>query len=80
MDLVAVAGADAGALLPAVLQGVEAEVGQLGGFGMAVDGDHAALVVEFIEHGQRPIAVRAFADSSAPRKRLAAPRFPNCPA
>ena len=50
VDLAAVAGADAGALLPAMLQRVEAEVGQLGRFGMAVDGDHAALVVEFIEH------------------------------
>ena len=46
----AVAGADAGALLSAVLQRVEAQVGQLGGFGMAVDGDDAALVVELIEH------------------------------
>jgi hypothetical protein len=34
-----------------MLHGVEAEIGQLGGFGMAVDGDYAALFVEFILHG-----------------------------
>ena len=43
--------ADAGALLPAMLQRVEAEVGQVGRFGMAEDAEDAALVFEFIEHG-----------------------------
>jgi hypothetical protein len=46
----AVGGADAGAFLAAMLQRVEAQVSQLGGFGMAVDGDYAALFVEFIVH------------------------------
>jgi hypothetical protein len=32
-----------------VLQGVESQVGQFGGFRMAIDGNDAALVVEFIE-------------------------------
>ena len=54
VDLLAVAGADAGALLAAMLQRVEAQIGQLGGFGMAVDGDNAALFVEFIEHRMYP--------------------------
>ncbi len=53
VDLVAVRGADAGALLPAVLQGVESEVRQLGCLGVAVDGDHTAFLVEFIEHALR---------------------------
>ena len=54
MDLVTAARADAGALLSAMLQGVEPEVGQLGGLGMTVDGKDAALVVEFIEHSKPP--------------------------
>ena len=39
-----------GALLAAMLQRVQAQIGELGGFRMAVNRDHAALVVEFIEH------------------------------
>ena len=49
--LLAVGGADAGALLAAMLQGVEAEIGQVGRFGMAEDAEDAALVFELIEHG-----------------------------
>ena len=49
VDLVAIGGADAGALLAAMLQRVEPEIGQLGGFGVAVDGDDAAFFVELIE-------------------------------
>src|SRR5439155_24029851 len=44
----AVGRSDAGALLPAVLEGVEAEVGELCGFRMAVDREYAAMVVEFV--------------------------------
>ena len=42
--------ADAGALLAAMLQRIQAQVSQLGCFRMAVDREDAALVVEFIEH------------------------------
>jgi hypothetical protein len=50
VDVFAVAGGNAGALLPAVLQGVEAEVSEFRSFGAAVDGDNTAFVVEFVEH------------------------------
>ena len=36
--------------LSAMLHGVEAEIGELGGLGVTVDGDYAALFVEFILH------------------------------
>ena len=47
-EALAVAGDDAGRLLPAVLQGVEAEVGDVGGLAVAVDAEDAALVVEVV--------------------------------
>jgi len=53
VDLGAIGGADAGAFLAAMLEGVEAEVGELGGFGVAVDGDDAAFVVEFVRGGKK---------------------------
>jgi hypothetical protein len=40
----AVAGDDAGAFLAAVLEGVEAVVRQIGGVGMAVNAEHAAVM------------------------------------
>jgi hypothetical protein len=49
-DFPAVAGGDARALLPAVLQGEQAEMAQLGRFRISVDRKNTALVVEFIEH------------------------------
>ena len=49
-DLRAVGRGDAGALLPAVLQRVEPEVGHVGRFGMAEDAEDAALVLEFVQH------------------------------
>jgi hypothetical protein len=45
VDLAAVAGGDAGALLAAMLQRVQAQIGEVGGFRMAVDGENAALIV-----------------------------------
>ena len=39
---------DARRLLPAMLQRVQAEVSELGRFGMAVDGHHAAFFVKFV--------------------------------
>ena len=39
---------DAGAFLAAVLQGIEPQVGQLGGLGRTVDADDGAFVVKFI--------------------------------
>ena len=45
----AVAGGDARAFLAAMLQRIEPEIGQVGRFRMAVDGEHAALLVQFIE-------------------------------
>ena len=54
MDQVAVAGGDAGAFLAAMLQRVERQIGELRGFGMAVDGSDAAFFVEFIKHEVDP--------------------------
>jgi hypothetical protein len=48
-DFAAVAGCDAGALLPAVLQRVESEISQVGGFRMSVDSEHSTLLVKFVE-------------------------------
>jgi hypothetical protein len=42
----AVEGNDAGGFLAAVLQGVQAERGDGGSLGMAVDAEHAALLAE----------------------------------
>ena len=42
-DVLAVAGDDAAGLLAPVLQGIEAEVGQPGRLGMAVDAEDAAV-------------------------------------
>ena len=41
---------DAGALLPAVLHGVEPEVREVRGLGVAVDAEDAAFVVELVQH------------------------------
>ena len=49
-DAMAVGGGDAGALLPAMLHGVEAEVRQVGGFGVAREAEDRAFLVEFVEH------------------------------
>jgi len=46
--LAAVRGDDAAALLPAMLEGVEAEVGQMRGFFAAVDPEDAAFIMEAI--------------------------------
>ena len=48
VELRAVGGSDAGGFLAAMLQRVEAEVRHLGGFGMAEDAEHAAMIVEVI--------------------------------
>jgi hypothetical protein len=39
---------NAGRLLPPVLQGVQAEVGQVGGFGMTEDAKHPTSIMEVI--------------------------------
>ena len=44
----AVRSHNAGRLLAAMLQRMQAEVGKLFGFGMSVDCDYAALVVKFV--------------------------------
>ena len=49
-DLLAVGSGDAGALLPAVLQRVQAEVGHVGRLGVAEDAEDAALFPEFVKH------------------------------
>src|SRR6185295_5573633 len=48
--LVPVRRGDAGALLPSMLQSIEAQVRHVRGFGVTEDTEDAALVVEFIEH------------------------------
>ncbi len=50
-QLLAVGGGDAGALLAAMLQRVEAEVGEVGRLRVAEDAEDTALVLEFVEHG-----------------------------
>ena len=50
MELDAVGGNDAGGFLSAMLKGVEREIGELGGLGMVVDGDDAALFVQLVEN------------------------------
>jgi hypothetical protein len=34
-----------------VLQRIQAEIGELGGFGMTVDAENAAFFAELVEHG-----------------------------
>ena len=48
VEVGAVAGDNAGGFLAAMLQGIEAEVGEVGGFGMAEDAKDTTLVVEVI--------------------------------
>jgi len=48
VEVVAIAGDDAGGFLAAMLQCVETEVGEVGGFGMAEDTEDTTLVVEMI--------------------------------
>ena len=59
VDLAAVAGGDTGALLAAMLQRVQPEVGEVRRFRMAVDGEDAAFFVELIEHA----VISGFADA-----------------
>src|SRR6185503_8162338 len=49
-DLLAVRRGNPGALLPAVLQRVQPQVGHVGRLGVTEDAEDAALVLEFIEH------------------------------
>ena len=44
----AVGGRDAGRLLPAMLEGIETEVGHIGGLGMVPDAEQPAFVVELV--------------------------------
>ena len=46
----AVRGGDTGALLPAMLQGVEAEIRQVRGLGVAVDAEDAAFLAKLVKH------------------------------
>ena len=57
VERLAVGGDDAGGLLPAVLEGVEAQVGEVGGlFGLAdgPDPEDAALVLQLVLDGVVP--------------------------
>ena len=53
----AVGRGNAGAFLSAVLEGVEAQVRELGRFGVPVDAENAAFFAEFVEHGCRSLPV-----------------------
>src|SRR5207237_4175769 len=48
MDGGAVPGCDAGGFLPAVLQGMDAQIREIGRLRVSEDPDHAALVVELV--------------------------------
>jgi hypothetical protein len=50
-EVLAVGGSDAGRLLSAMLQGVEAEIGFSGGVGVVVNGDYAAFFMESVPPG-----------------------------
>jgi hypothetical protein len=50
MEVLAIGGDDPAPFLTAVLQSVEAKVGQVGSFFMTEDTEDAAFVVEFIVH------------------------------
>ena len=49
MDFAPVGGCDARAFLSPVLQSIQSEIGEICRFGVAVDGENAALFVEFVE-------------------------------
>ena len=49
VDGAAVAGRNPSAFLSPMLKSVQAEIGEIGGFGMAVNGENATLFVEFVE-------------------------------
>jgi hypothetical protein len=48
IEIDAVGRDDAGGFLAAMLEGVETEISELGGFGVGEDADDAALVVEMV--------------------------------
>ena len=47
-QLVPIRGDDASAFLPAVLEGIQTQVGQLGRLGVPVDGENPTVVVELV--------------------------------
>ena len=57
-QMLAVGGGDAGRLLPAMLQCVEAEIGLTRGVGMAVDGDDAAFFAKLVVDRRCDVVVR----------------------
>src|SRR5207302_8681170 len=62
VELLAVGGRDARGLLPAMVEGVETEVGDVGRFRMIPDAEHATFVVELVvtpRDGQRLSCTRA---------------------
>ena len=50
VDLPAIARRDSGAFLTAVLQRVQAQIGEVRRLRMTIDGDDAALFVELVKH------------------------------
>ena len=62
--LITVGRGDAGALLSAVLQGIEPQVGEVGRLGMAEDAEDAALFLELVH--LTPLSSRTGALDSAP--------------
>src|SRR6202035_3410436 len=67
-DLPIVAGGYARALLAAMLQSIQAEIREIRRFGMAVNGEHATLLVKFVErevhHGWSNRVSRDFSHGS----------------
>ena len=75
-DLSAVAGDDPGAFLAAMLLRVEAEVGELCGFRVAVDREDPTFVVEFVErHLHRSLTRRRLPVLVASTNHLVSPGF-----
>ena len=74
-EVLAVGSGDAGRLLAAMLEGVEAEIGLARGVGMAVDGDDAAFFVELVAGRRRGIRSSDQRISGIPRHRQSDSRY-----
>jgi hypothetical protein len=75
-QLLAVRGHDAGGLLSPVLEGVQSQVGEVGGIGMPVNPEHPAFFMEPVEHGLHQLSL---CSGIAPALRGGARRGPPVP-
>src|SRR5690348_7375675 len=76
VESVAVGGRNARGLLPAVLEGVEAEIGDVGGLGVIPHAEEAALVVELVVELPTLVLRRHVAQSRPSTREPSDPRTP----